>query len=119
MSVFTPDGEHIQHIGERKGNGKIKGAGGKQRHNEGELYKPHAVAIDFDNVVYVCEWDNHLISVFTQDGEFIRYFGREGKEPGEFKSPASIAIDNNGKVYISDSGNDRVQVFQQTSHCTP
>ena len=87
--------------------------GGRQGHNKGELNHPCGVAIDChsNNVLYVSEWENHRITVFTQDGDFIRCFGTKGTGPGGFDCPVDIAIDKDGKMYVADFGNNRIQIF--------
>ena len=54
-------------------------------------------------MVYVSEQDNHRISMFTTEGQFVTSFGREGAGPGEFNRPQGLAVDNNGVVYVCDS----------------
>ena len=98
MSVFTPSGEYIRHIG------------GRQGRNEGELDQPWGVAIDSNNVMYVSEWKNNWISMFTQDGEFIQCFCTESKL-GNFHGPFGLALDNNGKLYITNYQGNSLQVF--------
>ena len=53
----------------------------------------------------------HQISVFTNDGDFIRTIGNRGHGDGEFNHPIQIAIDKQEQLYVLDAGNFRVQVF--------
>ena len=55
-----------------------------------------------------------IIQEFTQDGMFMKEWGREGSENGEFALPTDIATDENGFVYVVDSGNHRIQIFEDT-----
>ena len=74
-------------------------------------YSLHAVAIDTSNLVYVSEYENHRVTVFTSEGQFVLSFGREGQGPGRFNSPRGLAVDDSGVVYVCDSGNSRVVLF--------
>ena len=82
---------------------------GKKGKGEGELNEPVSIAIDSYNVVYVGEWKNNGISIFSTDGEFIKSFGRGGKGPVEFDG---LAVDKKGTLYVSDNGNNRIQIFK-------
>lgn len=92
---------------------------GKHCQVKGDLYSPNAVAIDSCDMVYVSQGtflrnanhDNHCISVFTSEGQFVTSFGRKGDGPGEFKCPRGVVVDTNGLVYVCDEYNNRIQVF--------
>ena len=77
----------------------------------GELKEPWGVAIDSSDRVYVSEWGNHRVSVFTLEGQFVTSFGGEGEGPGQFKCPRGLAVDSSGVVYVCDISNKRVQMF--------
>jgi tripartite motif-containing protein 2/3/tripartite motif-containing protein 71 len=74
------------------------------------LYNPIGVAIDTSDMVYVSEWGNLCVSVFTSEGQFVMTFGMRGKGPGEFEHPYGLSVDNSGVVYVYRD-NNRVQVF--------
>ena len=64
--------------------------------------------------IYVAEWGNYRVSVFTTSGEFITSFGKPGRGEGEFIIHSSFQVglpgtDDNGYVYVCDSG--CIQVF--------
>ena len=61
--------------------------------------------------VYISDFWNNRIVVFSTAGEFVTSIGQEGSNPGEFDQPAGIAIDDDGFVYVCDQRNNRVQVF--------
>ena len=46
--------------------------------------------------VYISEYKNHRISVFTCDGQFVTSFGAD---VAEF-DPRGLAVDNSGVVYV-------------------
>ena len=48
--------------------------------------------------------------IVSQNGTFLKTFGRPGSEPGEFAKPWGIHVDDD-YVYVVESGNLRVSVF--------
>ena len=71
----------------------------------GKLKDPFDIAIDSSDIVYVSEFHNHRVSVFTSKGQFMSSF-RVG-----FEWPYGLAVDDSGVVYVCDGINDRIQVF--------
>ena len=55
----------------------------------GQLEYPCGIAIRGEEV-YVAEYGNHRISVFTKRGNFERVIGSEGKAPGQFYQPRGL-----------------------------
>lgn len=53
------------------------------------------------------------ISRFTEDGKFIKSFGKWGAGPVEFKTPHDIAMDAQGRLFVADRGNMRIQILDQ------
>jgi DNA-binding beta-propeller fold protein YncE len=77
----------------------------------GQLIWPAGIALDSQENVYVTdEWLNR-ISIFDQDGTFLRDWGTAGSDDGELNGPSGIAIDRQDVLYIVDSRNHRVQKF--------
>ena len=85
---------------------------GKRGKGGGELYFPAGISIDSDDTVYVVEFTNNRVSVFTREGKFLTSFGSQGCGPGQLNSPRALTVDKrSGLIYVSDSGNNRVQIF--------
>ena len=65
--------------------------------------------------VYVCnngrDNDNHNVSVFTTEGEYVTTFGHKGTGEGEFNVPIALSVDSDGFVYVCDRHNNRIQIF--------
>ena len=72
---------------------------------------PEGVAIDSNDMVYVSEWGNHRMSVFTSEGVFVTSFGSTWEGPGQLKRPYGVTVDNSGVVYVCDRDNNCVQLF--------
>ncbi len=66
---------------------------GRRGEGRGELNEPWGVAIDSSDRVYVSQWDNHCVSVFTSEGQFVMSFGTGGLVDG-------LAVDS-GVLYVS------------------
>ncbi len=83
------------------------GGGGEGR---GKLRGLHGLAID-SSYVYVSEYYNNCVSVFTLEGQFLKSFGCHGSGPGQFRLPRGLAVDSSGVLYVCEEGNNRVQLF--------
>ena len=59
--------------------------------------------------MYVAEYNNHRIQVFTPEGQYLRMLSK-GAGPGELCRPAGVAIDGD-QVYVAEGGNHRLSVF--------
>ena len=59
---------------------------------------PQHIACDNTGNVYVADWGNHRIQVFTAEGMFLRMFGRHGKGRGELQDSRGVAVDSSGRV---------------------
>ena len=74
----------------------------------GPWLKPWGIAVDSNDVIYVCDQDTYSVKVIDKDGNKIKTFGGEGKTAGKFHDkPGFITIhkdqllisDNKGRVY--------------------
>ncbi len=76
----------------------------------GELRSPTAIALHGERV-YVAEFDNDRIQVFTRAGEPLFAWGSSGSGAGEFRGPAGLAVGPDGSVIVADHFNHRLQRF--------
>jgi DNA-binding beta-propeller fold protein YncE len=86
------------------------GGWGAAGEGAGELRSPVAIAVAGDRV-YVADFDNDRIGVFTRSGRPLQEWGATGAEPGRFRGPAGVAIGPDGSVFVTDLHNHRVQRF--------
>jgi DNA-binding beta-propeller fold protein YncE len=50
---------------------------------------------------------------FDAKGNFIKQWGRTGKQAGDFDTPHALALDARGRLYVADRSNNRIQIFTQ------
>ena len=94
LQKFTSTGELIKCVGRE---------GGK----EGEFDGPRGLTLR-DNLVYVCDTNNHRIQVFDLDLNFVRSIGSHGSGRG---GPSDVKFDTAGNMYVADG---RVQVMDSS-----
>lgn len=76
-------------------------------------FRPFGVVVsEQSNEVFVLDFDNDAVYVFSPDGTLLRKWGSQGGEPGQFFGPAGIAVTKAGEVVVADFANHRVQVFR-------
>jgi DNA-binding beta-propeller fold protein YncE len=65
--------------------------------------------------IYIADgYVNGRVIEFTQDGEYVRHWGTNGKGDGMFHLVHDVTIDSKGLVYVADRVNERVQIFDET-----
>lgn len=70
--------------------------------------------------IWLADWSNHVIRVYTAGGEPLEVLGEPGADPGQFNGPIGIAFGTEGSVYVADQLNGRVQRFGESSaHVSP
>ena len=133
VSVFTTAGVFERVIGKN-----VDGAGGstctsgcqagQAGNGEGQFYYPFGIAVA-GGEIFVSDFYNSRVDVFTTAGTFVRMFGRNvdgdggevctsdcrngdygGGDVGEIQNPYGILVDG-GKVYVADLANQRIAVF--------
>ena len=78
---------------------------------DGGLSLPTDIVVDESGFIYVVDSGNDRIAIFSQEGKYLRSFGKTGELPGQFQGPVGIAIDAKERLYVADKGNNRVQIF--------
>jgi len=110
---FSPDGEVLLTLGKPGVSGDPPDA----------LTQPTSVVMGPNGDVFISEGHNQnpqappetvsRISKFTNNGKFIKSFGKLGSGPGEFRGPHDIAMDAQGRLFVADRGNMRIQILDQ------
>ncbi len=161
VQKFTTDGTFLLQIGRpAPGAGELNYPEYYPRHldfshlyrlegaDTGELNHPACVAVDKDGDIYVSDWANDRVQVYTAEGEFIttlwgdaRQYSkwaqaqvdsnpdaiksiRRAKYPDlawKFKRPIGIGIDHeNNRIIVADQGRRRFQVYvKETDYIDP
>ena len=64
-----------------------------------------------DGNLYVADFANERVDVFTNGGASIRSFGAAG--PGALSGPVALASDGAGGIYVADQSDERVEHFSE------
>ena len=82
------------------------------RGNDKQTNDPYCFDIDREYNIIMSDYSNHCVYVFSQEGEQIHKFGKEGQGLGEFNYPYGIALDNTGRIIVVDQKDTaRLQIF--------
>ena len=99
---FSPQGRVLMVLGR-------KGTPGSA---DDEFNQPTDIAFAPNGDLYVTDgYGNSRVMKFSQDGRFLKSWGKKGTAPGEFNVPHSIIVDRQGRVYVADRENKRLQIF--------
>ncbi len=79
---------------------------------DGDLNLPTFMAKNDKGDIFVVDF-NGRVTVFDQDGRFLRTIGQYGDVSGEFARPKGIAFDSDGHLYVVDAAFNNVQIFDE------
>jgi DNA-binding beta-propeller fold protein YncE len=146
ISVFSPQGPFLRAFGKNVAPGNARTRfeqcttvcqAGERGGDSGELNDAAGLAVDAEDILYVADARNHRVSVFDQQGGFVRSFGKDvdpdddsngtdvcdsfescepgvpGTGPGELNFPQAVAIDPAGVLLVADVGNNRVSLYSR------
>jgi len=106
---FSPDGKLLLTLGKA----------GVASSAPGLFDEPTDVLVAPNGAIFVTEGHsggtigNDRVSKFSQDGKFVKSWGRHGSGNLELDSPHTIAMDSRGRIFVGDRGNNRIQIFDQ------
>ena len=83
---------------------------GSRGSGDGQFDCPWDIASDSSGCVYVTEYVNNRVQVFTSDGGYLRQFGKASGNR-ELRNPVSICVDSDDLVYVGEDGNSPISVF--------
>lgn len=79
---------------------------------DGEFRQPTDVTWDTAGDIFISDgYVNSRVAKYDKNGDWVKEWGKPGKNSGEFNTPHSIAADEKGNIYVADRGNARIQVF--------
>jgi len=74
----------------------------------------HVIKAGPDGNIWTTDNGNHVLRVFTPDGQLLRTIGEvgvPGNDQSHFRSPDDIVWASNGHYYVADAGNARIIHF--------
>ena len=71
------------------------------------------VAVGPAGRVYVADFHNDRIQVFSQAGTLLGVVGDAGDALGQLERPTDVAVAENGLIYVADFSHDRIAVFKE------
>ena len=89
---------------------------GEPGSENGQFYKPQAIALDRFSNIYICDQMNNRIQKFDSTGKFILKFGTKGVGNGQFDTPYDVVIDSLNYIFVVDYGNNRIQKFDSSGN---
>ena len=98
-------------LGSQGGEEEFLGEFSKYGSHEGQLIWPSGISADKQGDLYVTdEWLNR-VSVFDQEGNFLRAWNTVQDEDNGSNGAAGIAIDSNDTVFVTDGRSHNVRKF--------
>jgi sugar lactone lactonase YvrE len=103
IQVFDFDGNFQRLFGQALGE-----PGDEPNDGKAQLGRPMNLTVANDKL-YVADYFNDVIQVYSLQGEFLRAIGKPGVGPGAFNAPGGVAVASNGDIFIADFYNQRIQ----------
>lgn len=85
--------------------------GGESRGTESLLNRPIYLKLDSQGNIYVMDWGDVEIKVFSPDGRLLRTIGKKGQGPGEFDVPASFVITVDDQIFLLSGRQYQISVL--------
>ena len=79
---------------------------------DSKLNSPVGVTVGH-NVIAVGEYSDHVVKLFSLQGDYRSKFGCHGSGDGQFINPEGLCFNSKGLLYVVDNSNYRVQVFRE------
>ncbi len=104
VQKFAPDGKLLLSLGMKDKPGLA----------DDQFNKPADAFVGPDGEIYVADgYGNSRIAKFSQDGKFVKDWGKKGKGASEFNIPHVVFLDEGNRVVVGDRENLRVQIFDR------
>ena len=72
---------------------------------------PFGVAITKERTIFLAEYGNHRVQIFSWEGRHLGSFGSEGNLDSKLRNPRGLSLDSNGNVIVADTGNKLIKIF--------
>ena len=83
---------------------------GADRDVKKKFKQPVSVAIDSRKNIYVADFDNQRIQVFSNSGEHIYTFGERGRNKANILNPRGVTIDGEDILYVAGNSRSKSRV---------
>lgn len=80
---------------------------------KGKIYYPQGIAVSDDGRIFVAEALMARISIFSPEGEFLKYYGERGDGPGQFDNPKDISFGPDGMLFILDARKPSLIIYDK------
>ena len=77
--------------------------------------QPRYLCTDSKHNIYVSDYCDHMIKMFTSNGILIEEFGKYGAKVGELSHQSGICTDIYDNLIVADTFNNRIQLFFKNS----
>lgn len=74
--------------------------GGEEGEADTVLNRPFDLRVDGQGNIFVLDWGDVDIKVFSPDGRLLRKIGKKGQGPGEFDTPAQFVLAVDGRIFL-------------------
>ncbi|OGD27011.1 MAG: hypothetical protein A2V57_03470, partial [Candidatus Aminicenantes bacterium RBG_19FT_COMBO_65_30] len=88
--------------------------GGEGGGAESVLNRPQDLKVDAQGNIYVLDWGDVDIKVFSPEGRLLRTIGKKGQGPGEFDVPAYFVLSADGRIFLLSGRQNRISVLGNT-----
>jgi hypothetical protein len=88
--------------------------GGEGGGAESVLNRPQDLKVDSQGNIYVLDWGDVDIKVFSPDGRLLRTIGKKGQGPGEFDIPAYFVLSADGRIFLLSGRQYQISVLSNT-----
>ncbi len=69
------------------------------------------ISVDREERIYVLDYSEANIKVFSKNGDYLKTIGRKGQGPGEMTSPFAMSITNKNEIVVQDLNNHQISFF--------
>ena len=77
----------------------------------GQVEEPRDAATGPDGRIYLADFRNHRIAVFSATGTWLRAFASLGAGNDQLNGPYGVDVDAAGNIYVADSNNSTIKKF--------
>jgi hypothetical protein len=84
----------------------VEGGGGDLVFN-----RPLDLKVNARGDIYVCDWGDVNIRVFSPEGQLLRTLGKKGQGPGEFEIPVYFVISGDHRIFVLSGSQSQLTIL--------